>query len=118
MAEQLEWQPHNVGQASFDVVNEGVSILSYGVGAGFVTPNAAFDVCGDLRVSQFLRVNDGRIGFDDLQAATLADKRKAGNDLVGFAEQHLCYRLGVFCVNGFADNSAIEINNGICADDK
>jgi hypothetical protein len=89
-----------------------------GVGAGFVTPNPAFDMFDDLRIGEFLWVNNGGVGFDDLEIATFADKGKAGNDFVGFAEEHSCYHLGLFCVAWFADNLAIEINDGIGTNDE
>ena len=44
-------------------------------------------------------------------------RAKPRDDLVGFAEEHSCNLFGVFGVAGFADDLALEIDDGISAYD-
>ena len=96
------------------MVNEGV-VVTDGIGAGFISPDAAFDVRGNLGIGQVSGVNNRRIGFDDFQIARFTDKGEARDNLVGFAEEHSRNLFGVFGVTGFADDLALEIDNGISA---
>ena len=50
-------------------------------------------------------------------SATFADNGEACNNLVWFAEEHSCNLFGVFRVTGFADDLALEIDDGISAYD-
>ncbi len=72
----------------------------------------------DLCVGEFLRVNNGGICFDDSQAEFCFDEGQGGNNFVGFAEEQPCYFFSFFFIRGFADDSAIEIDEGIGADDE
>jgi hypothetical protein len=116
-AEKLHRQTHNVGQGAVDMVNKGVIIFSDGVCPGFVSPYPACNMFCDLGIGQFSGVNDRRLGLDQPQIPRFADKGKTCDDLVGPAEKHPRNSFGVFRVSGFADDSAIKINNRICTDD-
>ena len=141
------------------MVNEGV-VVTDGIGAGFISPDAAFYMRGNLGIGQLSGINNRRLDFDDLQiiftviptgvpifrdgveesakisrflgslrslgmtsgiivgrktSATFADKGEARDNLVGFAEEHSCNLFGVAGVAGFADDLALEINDGIRA---
>jgi len=98
------------------VVNEWV-IVADGIGAGFISPDAAFDMRGNLGIGKFLRINNRRLGFDDFQIARFIDKGEACDNLVEFAEEHSCNLFGVFRVTGFAYDLALEIDDGISAYD-
>ena len=71
------------------MVNEWV-VVADGISAGFVSPDAAFDMRGNLGIGQLSGVNSCRLGFDDFVArasspwrhgqdgrATFTDKGKA-----------------------------------------
>ncbi len=49
------------------MVNKRVLFLANRVSAGLITPDTACDMFGNLGVRQLLRVNNRRIGLDDLQ---------------------------------------------------
>jgi hypothetical protein len=99
------------------VVNEGVIVFLNRIGASLITPDAAFDVPGNLGISQFLRVNNRRLGLDNLQIARFTDKSEACDYLVGFAEEHSRNFFGVPGIAGFADDLAFKIDDGISTDD-
>jgi len=112
--EQLHRHAHNVCQGAIDVVNEWV-VVTDGIGAGFILPDAAFDMRGNLGIGQLSGVNNRNFSFDDFKIARFTDKGEASDNLVGFAEEHSRNLFGVFGVTGFADDLAFEIDNGISA---
>jgi len=100
------------------MVNEGVVGLADSVGPGFVTPDTACDMLGDLGVRQLPRVNNRRVGLNDLQISRLANNRKAGDYLVRPAEEHPRNLFGVFRVGGLTDDFPVKINDRIGADNE
>ena len=115
------------------MVNEWV-VIADGISPGFAAPDFAFDVFGNLGISQLAGINNSCLSFDDFQIiiaarpswpclhglearATFANNGKASDYLVGFTKELSCNLFGVFRVTGFADNLALEIDDGIGAYD-
>ena len=100
------------------MVNKRVVMFFNCIGPGLVPPDTACDMLGDLGVRQLLWVNNRRVGLDDLQISSFANNRKAGDYLMGPAEEHPCNSFGVFGVGGLADDLAFEIDNCIGPDNE
>ena len=72
----------------------------------------------DLLLGECFRVDDGYVGFYDLEGLGDVYQGDAGYDLVGGAEEEAGNLLCVCGVGGFSDDSAVEVDDGVGGEDE
>lgn len=73
---------------------------------------------GDLFFGEGPGIDGGDGGFDDFCVVGEADQGEAGYDFVRGAEEHSDDAFGVGGVYGFADDLAVEVDDGVGSEDK
>jgi len=116
--QQFHRQAHHVCQAAFNSLDKFIARFFYGISARLIPPRAAFDMLGNLLISQSLRVNSRAVAFDDLDSVAYYDDCNSGYHFVRPAEELSRNLLRLFGIGGLADYLAVEIHNGIGPNDK